>query len=446
MSLRNLLTLLLLLLASSLTAGADSLLPPGAQSRVLDNGMRVVIIPTDTQDVVALQIVMAVGSRNEVEEGKSGFAHFFEHLMFRGTKRYPPEAAQEMLKQAGVASNAWTWDDQTVYHQVFLKEDLDRILDYEADRFMNLEYEEPEFRTEALAVLGEYNKNSANPTEKMHEVLQDTAFDAHTYKHTTMGFLEDIEKYPDGYDYSWTFFNRFYRPEYATLLLVGDVEPEQAFGSVKRYFGEWERGDYVAELPVEPKQTGPRKAHIEWESPSLPWVMVGYKAPPFSALADTATIQVWESLAFSKTGELYQQLVLEEQIVDEFEPFFWLKKDPFLVGLAVRVTDPEKVDEVKQRVIQTFEKAKDQNITEARLDDVKSRVRYSFLHSLDSPDSIASNLAFMLSLNPTLDSVDEYYQAIGEVSTEQLSRVAGRFFRPEGRTVVTLKSKEEKDI
>ena len=145
-------------------AQADSLLPPGAKTKVLPNGMKVVVIPTDTKDVVALQIVMSVGSRNEVEKGKSGFAHFFEHLMFRGTDRYPNEVAQEMLKKAGVASNAWTWDDQTVYHKVFLKEDLDKILDYEADRFMNLKYAEPEFRTEALAVMGEYNKNSANPT------------------------------------------------------------------------------------------------------------------------------------------------------------------------------------------------------------------------------------------------------------------------------------------
>lgn len=442
----NFVKLILLLLLLSGAASADSLLPPGAQSRVLDNGMKVIVIPTDTKDVVALQIVMAVGSRNEVEEGKSGFAHFFEHLMFRGTKRYPPDTAQEMLKEAGVASNAWTWDDQTVYHKVFLREDLDKILDYEADRFMNLEYQEPEFRTEALAVLGEYNKNSANPTEKMYEVLQDTAYDTHTYEHTTMGFLEDIEKFPEGYEYSWTFFNRFYRPEYATLLLVGDVQPETAFASVEKYFGDWKRGDYVADLPVEPKQTAPRKAHIDWDSPSLPWVMVGYKAPPFSALDETAGIQVWESLAFSKTGELYQQLVLEEQLVDEFEPFFWLKKDSFLVGLAVRVTDPAKIDEVKQRVVQTFEKAKDQRISAARLDDVKSRVRYSFLHSLDSPASIASNLAFMLSLNPNLESIDDYYDAIGKVSTEQLTKVASTYFRPEGRTVVTLKSKVEKDV
>ena len=408
--------------------------------------MRVVVLPTDTQDVVALQIVMAVGSRNEVEAGKSGFAHFFEHLMFRGTDRFPPDEAQEMLKAAGVASNAWTWDDQTVYHKVFLKEDLNQILDYEADRFMNLKYEEPEFRTEALAVLGEYNKNSADPSEKMFEVLQDTAYDVHTYKHTTMGFLEDIEKFPEGYDYSWTFYNRFYRPEYATLLLVGDVDPETTFSAVEKYFGGWEKGGYQAELPVEPPQKAPRKAHIDWESPTLPWVMVGYKAPPYSSLNDTAAIQVWESLAFSKTGELYRQLVLEEQIVDEFEPFFWLKKDTFLVGLAVRVTDQDKLDEVKLRVIEAFEGAKATEVTPDKLADVKSRVRYSFLHSLDSPSSIASNLAFMLSLDPTLESIEKFYAAVGQVTTEQLGHVAETYFRPEGRTVVTLKSKEEKDV
>jgi zinc protease len=435
-----------ILLCLTLVCQADSLLPPGAQSKTLENGMRVIVIPTDTADVVALQIVMAVGSRNEVEAGKSGFAHFFEHLMFRGTDRFPPDKAQEMLKQAGVASNAWTWDDQTVYHKVFLKEDLDQILDYEADRFRNLEYEEPEFRTEALAVLGEYNKNSANPSEKMFEVLQETAYDTHTYKHTTMGFLEDIEKFPDGYDYSWVFYNRFYRPEYATLLLVGDVDPELAFGSVEKYFGVWERGDYQADLPVEPTQTGPREAHVDWESDTLPWVMVGYKAPPFSDLDDTAAMQVWESLSFSKTSDLYQELVLEEQVVDNFEPFFWLKKDSFLVGLAVRVTDPSKMDEVQKRVIKAFENAGEDEVTPRRLNDVKSRVRYSFLHSLDSPNSIASNLAFMLSLDPTMDSIDDFYAAIGRVTTDQLNQVAQTYFRPAGRTVVTLKSKEEKDV
>jgi zinc protease len=432
-------------LCLGLNAGAQSLIPPGAQSKVLPNGMRVVVIPTDSKDVVALQIVMAVGSRNEVEEGKSGFAHFFEHLMFRGTERYPNAQADAMLKEAGVDSNAWTWDDQTVYHKVFLKEDLAKILDYEADRFQNLKYAEPEFRTEALAVLGEYNKNSANPTEKMFELLQDTAFTRHTYKHTTMGFLADIEQFPEGYDYSWLFFDRFYSPEYATLLLVGDVEPTSAFALVEQYFGGWEKGDYVSPIPAEPPQKEPREAHIVWESPTLPWVMVAYKSPGYSDLQSTAALAVWESLAFSKTSELYKKLVLEQQIVDEFQPFFWQKKDPFLVGLAVRVSDPARASEVRAEVVKAFEGLARQPVSEAKLEEVKSRMRYSYLQGLNSPASIAANIAFALSLEPELSAIDRYYDAVAAVTAKDLQGVAQSVFRPAGRTIITLAQKEEKN-
>lgn len=422
---------------------AQSLLPPGAQSKVFSNGLRAVVVPTDTPDVVALQIVMSVGSRNEVEKGRSGFAHFFEHLMFRGTDRYPSDVADAMLKNAGVDSNAWTWDDQTVYHKVFLKQDLAKILDYEADRFQNLKYAEPEFRTEALAVLGEYNKNSADPTEKMFELLQDTAFDVHTYEHTTMGFLADIEKYPEGYEYSWQFYDRFYSPEYATILLVGDVAPEAAFALVEEQFGSWEKGSYVQSIPSEPEQTAPRKAHIVWNSPTLPWVMFGYKSPSYSNLADTAALQVWESLAFSKTGPLYKKLVLQEQVVDEFRPFFWLKKDPFLVGLSVRVCDPSKLDYVREEVRKAFETLAKQPISAHKLAEVKSRMRYSYLLDLSSPAQIAGSLAFSLSLDPDLKSIDRYYEAIAEVTADDLNRVAQKVFAPKGRTVITLAQKEE---
>ncbi len=422
---------------------AESLIPPGAESKVLPNGMRAVVIPTDTPDVVAIQIVMSVGSRNEVEKGKSGFAHFFEHLMFRGTDRFPSDVADAMLKNAGVDSNAWTWDDQTVYHKVFLKEDLPKILDYEADRFQHLKFAEPEFRTEALAVLGEYNKNSANPTEKMFELLQDTAFNVHTYEHTTMGFLADIEKYPEGYEYSWQFYDRFYRPEYATVLLVGDVKPDAAFKLIEQEFGEWKKGDYVPDIKPEPAQTSPREGHIEWESPTLPWVMLGYKSPPYSDLNSTAALQVWESLAFSKTGDLYKKLVLQEQVVDEFQPFFWLKKDPFLVGMSARVSDPSKVAYVREEVRKSFESLASKPISAKELEEVKSRMRYSYLHGLTSPASIAGSIAFSLSLDPELSSIDRYYEAIAKVSPEDLSRVAKSVFTPKGRTIITLEQKKE---
>src|SRR4029450_14106747 len=113
------------------------------------------------------------GSRDEVEAGKSGYAHLFEHLMFRGSQNYTPEQRDEIMKRAGADTNASTGQDRTTYYAVFSKEDLDEIMKVEADRFQRLKYTEPAYKTESLAVLGEYNKNSAAPTQKLDEVLDE---------------------------------------------------------------------------------------------------------------------------------------------------------------------------------------------------------------------------------------------------------------------------------
>src|SRR5437763_6358431 len=136
----------------------------------LPNGLRLVTVPTDYPNLVALYIVVSTGSRNEIEPGKSGYAHLFEHLMFRGSQNYSPEQRDAILKRAGASSNAYTTDDRTVFHEVFSKEDLDAVLKLEADRFQHLQYPEANYKTETRAVLGEYNKNSADPTEKLFEV------------------------------------------------------------------------------------------------------------------------------------------------------------------------------------------------------------------------------------------------------------------------------------
>jgi zinc protease len=128
----------------------------------LPNGLRLVTVPTDQPNLVALYIVVRAGSRNEVEPGRSGYAHFFEHLMFRGSKNYTAAQRDEILKRAGASSNAYTTDDRTVFHEVFSKEDLDQVMKLEADRFENLQYDPAAFKTEALAVLGEYKKNSSS--------------------------------------------------------------------------------------------------------------------------------------------------------------------------------------------------------------------------------------------------------------------------------------------
>ncbi|HSQ20058.1 MAG TPA: insulinase family protein, partial [Blastocatellia bacterium] len=141
----------------------------------LPNGLRVITVPTDYPNIVALYIAVNTGSRNEVEAGKSGFAHLFEHLMFRGTEKVSAETYNQALKNAGADSNAYTSDDRTVYHTVFSKEDLDQIMMLEADRFQNLKVPLDLFKTETRAVLGEYNKNASSPVRKIYEALRETA-------------------------------------------------------------------------------------------------------------------------------------------------------------------------------------------------------------------------------------------------------------------------------
>jgi zinc protease len=271
--------------------------------RDLPNGLRVIVVKTPFPDIVTLQIPVQTGSRNEVEPGKSGFAHFFEHMMFRGTKGYPPDRYKDILTQAGARQNAYTTDDYTNYHTTFAKEDLETMLKIEADRFMNLSYALEPFKTEARAVLGEYNKNSANPVAKIEEVRNEKAFTTHTYKHTTMGFLKDIEDMPNQFDYSKVFFDRWYRPEYTTIIVAGDVGPQNVIRLVEKYWGGWKRGSYTVDIPREPEPKGPFYAHVPWTSPTLPWVTVAFHGPAFSETEkDFAAMEMLMDLYFGETS------------------------------------------------------------------------------------------------------------------------------------------------
>src|SRR5262245_12350168 len=283
----------------------------------LPNGLRLITVPTDYANIVAVYIVVQTGSRNEVEPGHTGFAHLFEHLMFRGTPKISPEQYNQTLNRIGAASNASTSNDFTVYHTTFSKEDLDTVMMLEADRFQHLKFAEPAFKTESLAVLGEYNKNSSSPGSKLNEAMQETAFQRHTYQHTTMGFLKDIQDMPKQYEYSLKFFDRYYRPEYTTIIVVGDVQAKPVRALADKYWGEWKKGSYHPDIPVEPPQDEPRSKHVAWPSPTLPLLTIAYKGPAYNdATKETAALDALSDLAFSQTSDLYQRLVVQEQKAD----------------------------------------------------------------------------------------------------------------------------------
>src|SRR5215207_6157073 len=408
----------------------------------LPNGLRLVTVPTDYPNLVSLYVVVAAGSRNEVEAGKSGFAHFFEHMMFRGSENYTPEQREEIFKRAGADTNAYTSDDRTVYHATFSKEDLDEIMKVEADRFQRLKYTPEQFKTEAKAVKGEYDKNSANPFSKMHEVLRETAFNRHTYAHTTMGYLKDIDDMPNQYDYSKQFFSRFYRPEYATVVIVGDITQARALDLTKRYWGTWQRGSYKADIPEEPAQNESRTAHIPWDAPTLPHLAVAFHGPKFSdASKDVAALDLFQSVAFGENSELYQQLVLKEQKVDVLAADFGHQADPELFTVYARVKDPAQVNYVRDQILKTFERFKTEQIDAARLDATRSRMRYGFAMAMNSNDRIAASLAPYIALERTPETLNRLFDTYQKVTPEDIRDAVKKYFREESRTIVTLATK-----
>jgi zinc protease len=418
---------------------AKDVFPFAVTNRTLDNGLRVVMVPFDSPGIVAYYTIVRTGSRNEVEPGKSGFAHFFEHMMFRGTERYSGDAFNALYRELGSDPNAFTSDDITVYHSLLSKDGIEKVIDVESDRFMYLKYSESDFKQESKAVLGEYNKNYSDPENKLYEKSRETAFSTHTYKHTTMGFIQDIEDMPNQYAYSLEFFRRYYAPQNCVVLVVGDFDLESTFGLIKKYYAPWKATADLVPVPAEPEQKEARKAHVDWTNATLPYVCVSFKIPAFDAKSkDSAALDLLSSLLFDETSPLYQELVIRDQKVEELSVYSPYRRDPGLFMVFAKVKDPAQLEAVRERIYQTTEAAAKTAIDARRLADVKSNVRYSFAMSLDTARSVAGHLTRTIGLTGDPASLNELYRRYDEVKADDLKRVAGAYLTRARSTEVTL--------
>jgi zinc protease len=290
-----------------------------------------------------------------------------------------------------------------------------------------------------LAVLGEYNKNSAAPSLKMSETLRELAFDKHTYQHTTMGYLDDIKDMPNQYQYSRQFFDRYYRPEYTVILVSGDTDPAKTKALVEKYWGNWKRGTHKTDIPAEPPQKEPRTAKIDWPTPTLPWVITAFRVPAYSDTEkDMAALDVLSFLGFSESSPLYRKLVLDEQKVDVLSGGYQDHLDPYLFTVYTRVKKTEDMEYVREAVLSTLAGFKDTPVQADRLDRVKRHLRYRFALSMDNSEAIASTLAHYVALRPTPETLNRLYDLYDKVTPEDIREVARRYFVENGRSIVTL--------
>jgi zinc protease len=426
-------------LAAPAPAAKADLLPFTATEKTLPNGLKIIVVPTGFPNLVSVQIPVQTGSRNEIEPGKSGFAHFFEHMMFRGTKAYPPAQYKDVITKSGARQNAYTSDDLTNYHTTFAKQDLETILKVEADRFQNLDYSEDDFKTESRAVLGEYNKNSANPVSKLLEVQRDAAYTTHTYKHTTMGFIKDIEDMPNQYAYSKVFFDRWYRPERTTIIIAGDVEPKNAIALVEKYWSTWKKGTYKSVVPAEPAPTAAIYKHVAWPSPTLPYVTVGFRAPAFSVKEkDQLALQMLISLSFGRTSPLYKRLVQDEQKVDQLFDFTPGRVDPTLATIGARVKKTEDAVYVRDQIMQTVAQMRTVPVSAQLLADAKSATKYSLIRTLDNTEQIAGTLASFVHYHRSYGTLNQYARLMDTLTPADLLAAGRKYLTDEGMIVTTL--------
>jgi len=415
--------------------------PFPVDQKVFANGLRAYVVHYDSPGLVAYYSVVRTGSRNEVEPGKSGFAHFFEHMMFRGTDKYSQEAYNAVIKEIGADSNAYTSDDLTVYHILAGKAALPRIVEIEADRFQNLKYSEPDFEKEARAVLGEYNKGASNPFQKMFEALFDHAFTRHTYKHTTIGFLKDIENMPHEFAYSRQFFDRYYRPDNVTLVVVGDVATETAWDLIEKHYGGWKGGPPRPVVPSEPPQAAEKRVALGWTGATLPQLLIGYHTPGFSTTnVDLAALDVLAELLFAERAPLYKRLVITEQKVETLSGANEAHVDPNLFTILARVKKPEDLPGVEAAISDEVKRLAREGIDDKTLRDVLSHVKYAFAAQLATADKTANVAAQFIALTGKIDAINAYFALYDKVTPADIKRIAAQYFAPSNRTVVTLKA------
>jgi len=419
----------------------------------LANGLTVVSIPWRSPGIVAYFTLVRVGARDEVEPGHSGFAHLFEHMMFRGTERLSESAYEERMQSFGADNNAYTTQDFTLYTITAPLSALPELVDIEADRFEHLSYDERAFRTETGAVLGEYNKSAANPTQKMWEVLSQLAFKQHTYGHTTIGYLADIQAMSDKFAYSRAFLRRFYTPDNTTILVAGEVDHAALLALVDKRYGSWAGTRDQPIIPLEPEPPAGASQHIVWEGTSTPQVLIGYRAVAFEGvgdarlrdarLRDTAALEVVHGLLFERSAPLYQALVLEQQKVLELQSWSEnFSRDPGLFVISAELKEQTRFDEVVQDVQLAIDLLARGEVDPARVEAVRSHLGYGLTMKVETASDAADLLAQFIAVTGDPNGLRDYLRALASVTKDDVSRVARLYLVEKRRFTVTLEPKQ----
>jgi zinc protease len=417
--------------------------PPKLQYEmmVLPNGLRVILSEDHSTPIVHVALWYHVGSKNE-RPGRTGFAHLFEHMMFKGSKNVSPEVHTSIIAGVGGRSNAYTTEDETVFWQTFPQQYLPLVLWLEADRMATLRVDETAFRREREVVKEERRMRVENqPYGRLNEIIYDHAFDVHPYKHPTIGSMADLEaaSIADVREFHQT----YYVPENATLTIVGDFDAAATRQLVTQYFGRIAKAakPVPRDIPREPAKTREKRVVVEEPWP-LPAVVVAYHVT-YDGHPDAYPLHITSKiLSDGQSARISRELIYNKRLALTAFGSGNITEHPNLF-YAVAIVQPGKSPaEAEQALIAEFEKLKRETVSEREVQRAKNQFARDYILTRETIQDKAMHLAHAAVIHNDITTADGEFDIFTNVTPADVQRVARTYFNESNRVVIHVLPRE----
>ena len=416
-----------------------------AEARQLDNGLRVIVQEEHTAPLASVWCWYKVGSKDE-RPGLTGVSHWVEHMNFKGTTNIPRDQVKGIIEQFGGSWNGYTFIDQTTYLETATRDALDRMLFIESERMANCLYHPDDCESERSVIISELQGGENDPDQLLDQELTATAFKAHPYRHPTIGWISDLESMSR--DDLYGYYRRYYVPNNATLVVVGDVDTDEALRRVEHYFGTIRTGEIAHRLhTIEPEQTGERRLTIRREG-TIAYLKVGYHAPSVTdpaffpllvldaVLTGAKGLNLWSSFRVpppQRSARLYRALV-QRGLASSVSGSLLPTEQPFLYTVSITATDGTSLAGVESALLEALERVRVEGISDAELSRAKAQLRARLVFEGDSVTNIAHQLGYFDTL-ATVGLFNSLPERIAAVTLDEVGVAARTLLSDSNRTI-----------
>ncbi len=415
------------------------------RATTLDNGLKVLVQEDHTAPLASVWCWYKVGSKDE-SPGLTGVSHWCEHMNFKGTTNIPRDQVKGIIEQFGGSWNGYTWIDQTTYLETATRDALDRMLFIESERMANCLYHADDCESERTVIISELEGGENDPDQLLDQEVTATAFKAHPYGHPTIGWLSDLQTMSR--DDLYGYYRRYYVPNNATLVVVGDVETDDTLRRVERYFGPIAPGPEPSRLrAVEPAQTGERRLTIRKEATAA-YLKAAFHAPAVTGpdffpllildavLTGAKGLNLWSSFRLpppQRRARLYRALV-ERGLASSVGGALLPTQEPFLYTVSATATDGTPLASVEAALLEELDRVRRDGITDAELKKAKTQLRARLVFDNDSITNIAHQFGYFETI-ASLDAFLEMPFRIAAVTLDEVSGAARAICSPSNRTI-----------